>query len=68
MVVLLLEAVVVPLAILVVAVDPDAVTDGDADALALEAVVTVESPAVVVAEDCADAKGSRRHSTEKRKV
>lgn len=64
LVVLLLEAVEVPLPTAVVADEPGAVTEGEADALML--VVAVSLDAVVVAADCADANGSRRHRAEKR--
>lgn len=63
---LLVEAVDVPVPTLVVADDPGAVTEGEADALPLE--VDAVSLAVVVAADCADTSGSMKHSAEMRKV
>lgn len=71
--VLLVEAVDVPLAAtVVVAPEPDAVTAGDADeADVADAMLVVSSLAevvVVVAADCAETNGSRRHSTDKSKV
>lgn len=68
---LLEEAVVVSLATLVVADEPGAVTEGEADAPRLVVVVAVSLAAVVVAADWAEADGddsSSRHRAEPRRV
>lgn len=67
LVVLLDEAVDVPLARLVVAEEPGAVTEGEADAPILVVALAVSlAAAVVVAADCAETKGSKKHSAERR--
>lgn len=68
LVVLLDEAVDVPLARLVVAEEPGAVTEGEADApiLVVALAVSLAAAVVVVAADCAETKGSKKHSAERR--